>query len=112
RRVMAREAHAREYVDLEVALPLGVRDVEKRLARVDPEVVDEDVGLGNAREYGLRARGAGAIGGDALGLGAGQAVVQPRQRGVDGSLRAACDRDLRAFGGESARDRKADAGGR
>ncbi len=49
RRIVAREPHAAQHIDLEQAQPVGVGNLECRLALVDAEVVDQDVDLGQLR---------------------------------------------------------------
>jgi hypothetical protein len=61
---VAGEPDGGDHVDLEVAPPGVVVDLEHGLGREDPEVVDEDVGQGV--EHGLRALRGREVGGDAL----------------------------------------------
>ena len=111
-RIVTRESNARKHVDLEVAQPLGVRDIEERHAGIDAEVIDEDVDLGDAREHGLRAFGARAVRSDTLRDNLRQVLAQAPEGGVDRGLRAPGDRDVRAFSGKPSCNRIADASGR
>ena len=111
-RVAAREANAAHHIDLEEAQPVGVGDLEERLALIDAEVVDQNVDLRHAREHRLGAGGRCAVRGDAVGLRVGHRFAQARRARRRRRLRAAGDRDTRALGSQAAGDGKADARGR
>jgi hypothetical protein len=109
RQIPARETDAGEHVDLPVAPPRVVVDLEHGLRLEDAEVVDEDVDVGERGRHRLGPRGGRDVGGDAVDPrvrpGGAELVDDP----ADAILAAAVDRRRSARLGEARRDHPPDA---
>jgi hypothetical protein len=110
--VVAREPDAGQHVDLPVALPRGVVDLQHRDRAEDAEVVDEDVDVGERGEQLLRALGGGDVGGDARDARAGELAAQLLHHAVHARPVAPVDDGVRAAAREPRHDRAPDALGR
>lgn len=107
--VRADEPDGGEDVDLEVAAPLGVVDLQRGDGAEDPEVVDEDVDVGHGPQHG-----GGALLRRQVAHGAGDVVAAGAlAHGADGLrdalLAAAVDDDAGSRAGQAGGDGVADA---
>ncbi len=107
--VCANQAYGRQDVDLEVAAPFGVVDLQGRGGAEDTEVVDENIDRRHGRHHGRRALFRGEIprcAGDHLAAGLD---AHRTDGGCDTVGAAAVYDDVRAGLGESDGDGLADA---
>jgi hypothetical protein len=108
---MAREAHARQDIGIEHALPVFIGDSEGVLDFKDADIIDQDIDIPRRLDDGCRPLGRGGVAGSGnqRGLGAGDGGADLRDRRFDIGGLAAVDRDRGAALGELARDGKTDS---